>query len=73
MPPELRAVATAFVSLQEQRHAADYDLLRPFVRRDVLLLIGQAEQAVLRWQNVQATDVARVFVLALLVGDRIRE
>ena len=31
VPKSLRSIASAFLELQEARHEADYDLLRPFV------------------------------------------
>lgn len=73
VPPELRAIAKAFETLQEQRHAADYDVLRIYTRRDVLLLVSQVEQAVLGWSAIQGSETGQVFLLSLLIGDRIRD
>jgi len=73
IPPELRRVADTFRYLQERRHEADYDLLRRFGRSEVLLLIARADEALHAWANVAGSVPARLYLLALLAGERIRE
>ncbi len=64
--PELQRVGTAFVELQELRHAADYDLSRPFNRINVLRNIELARAAFRDWHSVRNTPNAEVFLAALL-------
>ena len=68
---DLRQVASAFVSLQEARHEADYDLGRPFSRGEARDLIEDAEKAKSSWDNVKKDLEGQVFLTALLVNDRI--
>lgn len=73
VPADLRRIAQSFRDLQEERHAADYDLLRRFEREDVLLLVDLAQQAMRLWPNVRDSVAGRLFLPALLVAERIRE
>jgi len=70
LEPELVAVATAFVVLQEARHAADYDLGSPMNRLDVNQKIALAKKAFRDWEVVSNTANARVFLAALLLQNR---
>ena len=69
--PSLRLVAGAFVELQEWRHRADYDLSARMQIPDALRLVGLAQDAFTAWDSVQATPPAGVFLLTLLLGDRL--
>jgi hypothetical protein len=51
VPPDLVIVASAFVKLQDARHAADYDLSRQFLRSEVLLFLIQTEEAITAWKR----------------------
>jgi len=73
IPTDLSRVSDIFTTLQERRHSADYDRLRRFQRQEVLTLIDEAERAMQLWPSVRPTQAGRLFMLALLVGDRIRE
>lgn len=73
IPPDLQKVADAFRSLQEARHTADYDVMRKLERQEVLVLIGRAEQAIRQWAGVRDSAAGRLFLAALLIGDRVRE
>ena len=64
--PQLTDVASAFVRLQNARHAADYDLTRTFNRLYSISLLGSAEQAFRDWAAVRTTPNAGVFLAALL-------
>jgi len=63
---ELSDVASAFVRLQNARHAADYDLARTFNRLYSVSLLGAAEQAFRDWNAIRATPNAAVFLASLL-------
>lgn len=65
IPNEIRAVATAFVELQENRHLADYDLTERFSRSDVIALIEQAETVIEDFAGL-ANSNERKFFLACL-------
>ena len=69
--PALRLIAEAFVELQEWRHRADYDLAARLQAPDALRLVGLAQDVFTAWDGVQATPSARVFLLTLLLGDRL--
>lgn len=68
--PELVRVAEAFVALQQERHAADYDVGRSFTRNEALALIAQAEDALKDWGKANGTPAADAYLLALLVKAR---
>jgi hypothetical protein len=61
-PKEVKAVANAFVSLQQARHEADYDLARTFKRREALEFIQTAEEAFESWEIARKTDDARLYL-----------
>src|SRR5436305_448282 len=65
--PELRAVAAAFVALQDARHQADYDFALTLTRVDALQKIQAARGAVRSWQSIRANPNATVFLTALLL------
>ena len=72
LQPKLIKVAEAFVDLQQARHDADYDMSQRFLRRDVLHLIDQANQAVADWYDVRNTHVADTFLVGLLAFGNMR-
>jgi hypothetical protein len=61
-PREVKAVANAFVSLQQARHEADYDLGRTFSRNEALLFVQTARDAFEAWEPVRKTDDARLYL-----------
>ncbi len=61
-PPDLKSVANTFVSLQQARHEADYDLSRTFRKQEALDFIKLARQAFEAWERVRKTDDARVYL-----------
>jgi hypothetical protein len=65
-------VASVFVDLQEQRHRADYDLSAKFLRHDVINLIDLVDAAMKVWNGIRNDPAARLYLLSLLVWDRIR-
>jgi len=72
IPVDLRRVARTFVQLQEARHEADYDLSRSFVREEVKRLIAETRAALQRWSTVRTLEAARLYLAALLTGERLR-
>jgi hypothetical protein len=65
IPTEIRAVATAFVELQEKRHLADYDLTERFSRSDVLALIEQAETVIEDFAGLASSNERKFFLACL--------
>ena len=72
IPSVLRDLAELFISLQDWRHLADYDLATTFLRGDVLTLIDDVEQAVADWNSIRTDPAARLFLICLLVWEKIR-
>jgi hypothetical protein len=70
VPPDLRTVANAFVELQQARHDADYNLSATYSRVNTAQILHSARAAFEAWQRVRATPPARVFLVALLIGNR---
>lgn len=68
LDPGLILIATTFVALQDERHAADYDTSQSFTRFDVLRLIGDVQTAFDDWSRIRATPNAIVFLTALLLN-----
>lgn len=65
--PDLQEVAATFVTLQEARHRADYDLSRYFTRREALELVQNTEDAFQVWTRIRKQPEAKVYVSALLL------
>jgi hypothetical protein len=59
VPPELRAVARAFVDLQGNRHDADYATHRGWTRTEALTEVERAEGAFESWGVVSPTGIGR--------------
>lgn len=64
--PPLRAIAQAFVTLQQARHEADYDTGRRFGRQATLDFAEVATQAFHDWRAVRGTLPADAFLVSLL-------
>ena len=64
---DLKAVANAFVELQQARQLADYDSSTVWVRMEVLAHIDIARDAFKCWSRVRETAVAQDYLLSLLV------
>jgi hypothetical protein len=63
-------LASTFISLQEARHSADYDLSLVLTRSTVLARLEDAEGAFWAWKCIRNTDEATVFLAALAFGAR---
>ncbi len=65
--PELRALAEAFVDLQQARHEADYNRARRFTRREALDQVELARCAFADWETIRSSPQADTFLTGLLV------
>lgn len=78
MPPDARGlddlalVSSMLLRLQDQRHLADYDLSARFTRREALLAVRDAEQAMAAWRRIRKSDEAQVFRVALVAWRGLR-
>jgi hypothetical protein len=66
IPTALVAVAHGFILLQEERHAADYDLTRAFSRARAQNAVRLAARIFAYWNSVRNSDDARAFLALLL-------
>jgi len=67
--PEVQIIALNFVALQDQRHAADYDLSQHFTRQDADVAIGWAQDACRAWARLKTSqeEVALLLALSLML------
>lgn len=68
VPNDLKEVAKAFVELQLDRHAADYDLTNlntQFTKDKVRLRLEQAEAAFTKWRYLREDPAARLYLSLL--------
>jgi hypothetical protein len=68
--PRLVQVADIFVSLQEARHSADYDMAATIDRAEVVTLLEMAEYAQWKLDEICPLPETTVFLTALLLFDR---
>jgi hypothetical protein len=64
---ELVAIAKGFKQLQDERHAADYDVSQSFDRMKLLALVQTAEDIVSNWRKEKFSGNAPVFLSSLNV------
>ncbi len=62
IPVQLQDIGTAFVSLQDARHQADYDTGTTLTHAEADTQVTIAEAAFLDWDTVQANPAAAVFL-----------
>ncbi|HVY72223.1 MAG TPA: hypothetical protein VHH73_19980 [Verrucomicrobiae bacterium] len=73
---DVKTIATNFIGLQEQRHAADYDLSQRFTRNDAGAAVIRAREAMNAWTRLKIShqELATLFALSLMLwsglGDR---
>lgn len=72
-PPELVSVARTFLALQDARHLADYDVARRFTRSEAKAHVERVRNALADWSKVAASAPARLFLMLLLVDDRLAQ
>jgi hypothetical protein len=70
VPPELQAVAEAFVDLQEARQQADYDNSRTWKSTDVRAIVTNTQRAFANWAEVRTHPAANEYLLSLLIGNK---
>jgi len=70
VPTELRAVAKAFVDLQEARHLADYDNARTWTIMEARARVTDAQSAFQNWRKIRTDAAANEYLLSLLVGKK---
>jgi uncharacterized protein (UPF0332 family) len=71
VPQELQNVAEVFIELQDLRHEADYNRRAQFDKSDAREAIVSAEAAFRDWDRVRSAPVAHVFLVLLLLGERL--
>lgn len=65
---DLRIIARRFVQLQEERHAADYDPARSFLRHEAVGHVNDASDLLdTLWPKVSGSNEVRVFLWSLLL------
>jgi uncharacterized protein (UPF0332 family) len=63
---ELTSIAKGFKQLQDERHAADYDVSQSFDRIKVLALVQTAEDIFSDWSREKSSGNAPVFLASLM-------
>ncbi len=71
VPAELRGIAGQFVTLQTQRHAADYDPGLKLTRTEVRQVVQQAEDVFGLCDRLAGHPMYRLYQLLLLAGNGI--
>lgn len=66
----LREVAQGFSQLQEDRHFADYNLMKPLDQVDALRQVKTAEKIFLTLPNIKAEHIVQEYLTLLLVKKR---
>lgn len=66
-PAEIRDLASTFVTLQQARHAADYDVSLRLTRREAQTLVDNVASAFQLWNSVRDDSATRVYLAALLL------
>ncbi|HVC61395.1 MAG TPA: hypothetical protein VND19_13665 [Acetobacteraceae bacterium] len=68
LDPGLILIATRFLELQEERHAADYGMSQNFTRFAVLNMTDDVQRAFDNWAKIRSTPNTAVFLTALLLN-----
>jgi uncharacterized protein (UPF0332 family) len=63
----LKRLANIFMQLQQQRHTADYDNSKRWGRTEVLSQIDMAQEAFDNWTAIRGEEIAKDFLLQLLI------
>jgi uncharacterized protein (UPF0332 family) len=63
---DLKLVADSFVSLQEDRHTADYDNSKVWSRTEVWDTMIQAQDAMTAWACIREKDMAQDYLFDLM-------
>jgi len=65
VPSDLQLIAETFVTLQDKRRRADYNLAAPFHRAEVVAILEAAQTAFEAWDRVKPDDAAAFFLAVL--------
>jgi uncharacterized protein (UPF0332 family) len=68
IPSEIRKIASAFVDLQDERHAADYDNHEQWTATDVEKILETARSAFQDWHSISTDPMAGNYLFAMLVS-----
>jgi uncharacterized protein (UPF0332 family) len=68
LDPGMISIAIRFLELQDERHAADYDMSQSFSRFEVLKMIAGVQIAFDDWPRIRASPNGAVFLTALLLN-----
>jgi hypothetical protein len=63
----IREIAAAFVDLQDERHAADYDNHEQWTATDVEGVLKIAHLAFRQWASIRTDPMAGNYLLAMLL------
>jgi uncharacterized protein (UPF0332 family) len=67
IPLAIREIAAAFVDLQDERHAADYDNHEQWTATDVEGVLKIAHLAFRQWASIRTDPMAGNYLLAMLL------
>jgi hypothetical protein len=70
VPPALQRVAKAFIDLQTNRHAADYNNHEQWSAIEVQALLETAHAAFDDWLSIRTDPMAGNYLLAMLIGKK---
>ena len=70
---DLKDIAATFRSLQQSRHDADCNILQKPKKTDARQAIQDAERGFKLWENIKGSEEARLFLLALLLDERVKK
>ena len=65
---ELASIGNRFKQLQDERHAADYDVLKHYDPTDALTQVQEAEEVFKDWQVEKNSTNAPIFLASLMFG-----
>jgi len=68
IPPAIRKVASAFVDLQDERHAADYDNHELWTMLDVQEILDLTRAAFQDWYAIRTDPMAGNYLLAMMLS-----
>ena len=72
IPHDLAIIAERFVTLQDRRHDADYDVMQRYSRAEVETLVDHADDVFRTWATIRKQPAARIFLVALFAGRKIK-
>lgn len=73
IPPPIQKIALLFVTLQQDRHRADYNHATRFTRSDVQILVKDVRASFQHWAAIRKHPAADFYLMAMLTGNRRRD